>query len=52
MMSAHSLRTLYSRRLGDEQIGIMENLFQRTLGIRDASLKDLVTELEAPGKGL
>ncbi|KAI8670009.1 hypothetical protein NCS56_00804700 [Fusarium sp. Ph1] len=47
MMTAHSLRTLYSRRLGDEQMGILENLFQKTLGIRDASWKDLVTELEA-----
>ncbi|KAI8676088.1 hypothetical protein NCS56_00495700 [Fusarium sp. Ph1] len=45
MITAHSLRTLYSRRLGDEQMGTMENLFQRTLGIRDASLKDLVAEL-------
>ncbi|KAH6874355.1 hypothetical protein B0T10DRAFT_205754 [Thelonectria olida] len=47
METAHSLRTLYSRRLGDEQIGNIENLFQRTLGIRNASLDDLVTDLEA-----
>lgn len=46
MMTVHSLRTVYARRLGDEQMGNIENLFRRTLEIRDASLNDLVAELE------
>ncbi|KAM5345808.1 hypothetical protein ACJ41O_011669 [Fusarium nematophilum] len=46
MVTKHSLRTIYSRTLLEEQMGNVENLFQRTLGIPDASLKDLVTELE------
>lgn len=46
MVTAHSLRALYSRKIGDdEKFRNIENLFQRTLGIQDASLDDLVTEL-------
>ncbi|KAH6986493.1 hypothetical protein BKA56DRAFT_670643 [Ilyonectria sp. MPI-CAGE-AT-0026] len=45
MKTNNSLRALYSRTLGEEQMGNIENLFQRTLEIRNASLDDLVAEL-------
>lgn len=46
MVSAFSLRALYSSRMDGEKFSNIENLFQRTLGILDASLDDLVTELD------
>ncbi|KAH7166472.1 hypothetical protein EDB81DRAFT_713041 [Dactylonectria macrodidyma] len=47
MTTAHSLRILYSRMLGEVQMRSIENLFQTTLELSNASLNDLVTELEA-----
>lgn len=45
MKTHNSLRALYSRTLGEEQMGNIENLFRRTLEIPNASLDDLVAEL-------
>ncbi|KAJ3546237.1 hypothetical protein NM208_g2100 [Fusarium decemcellulare] len=46
MFSAHSLKHSYSRTSVDARMGNVGPLFQGTLGIRDASLEDLVDELE------
>ncbi|KAF4446685.1 hypothetical protein F53441_9727 [Fusarium austroafricanum] len=48
MWSFHSLKSLYMRMsLSEEDMSSIENLFHRTLGIRDAEAEDLVTELGA-----
>lgn len=51
METKYALRNLYSRTLGDEQMEIIRILFQRTLEIRNASLDDLVIELEELREG-
>ncbi|KAM0203989.1 hypothetical protein ACHAPQ_004134 [Fusarium lateritium] len=45
MVMFHSLRALYVERMNDEKLRNIEILFKGTLQIRDASLDDLVTEL-------
>ncbi|KAF5001525.1 hypothetical protein FGRMN_996 [Fusarium graminum] len=46
MDTFESLRTLYVERMDNETFRNIENLFVGTLQIRDASLDDLVTELD------
>lgn len=46
MISKYSLRSLYSRTCGDQQMEFIEPLFLNTLHIRNANLSDLVTELQ------
>ncbi|KAH7131532.1 hypothetical protein B0J13DRAFT_529518 [Dactylonectria estremocensis] len=46
METFYSLHITYSRRLNDEKMRNIESLFQKTLEIRNASLGDLVAELE------
>jgi hypothetical protein len=46
MLSKHSLRSLYSRTLGDDQLESIERLFHKTVEIPSASLPDIVIELE------
>ncbi|KAJ4246269.1 hypothetical protein NW762_013620 [Fusarium torreyae] len=47
MVTAHSLQCLYNEQsLSDEHKKSIENLFRRTLGIRDAIMNDLVSELD------
>ncbi|KAF9774642.1 hypothetical protein IL306_007330, partial [Fusarium sp. DS 682] len=46
MVMAHSLKSLYMRSgLSDEDMTSIENLFHRTLGIKDVTMNDLVVEL-------
>ncbi|KAI5460375.1 hypothetical protein BGZ63DRAFT_387163 [Mariannaea sp. PMI_226] len=45
METYYSIGTRYSRTLDDEQFGNIRNLLQRTAGVRNASLHDLVSEL-------
>lgn len=47
MVSKHSLRSLYSRTLGENQLENIERLFLKIIEIPSASLTDIVTELEA-----
>lgn len=46
MVSKHSLRSLYSRTLGKNQLENIERLFQNIIEIPSASLIDIVAELE------
>ena len=47
MVTAHSLKSSYARRsLSEEDMSNIENLFHRTLGIRNATVDNLVTELK------
>lgn len=46
MRSKHSLRSLYARTLGSDQLETVEHLFHKIVGIRSASIPDIVTELE------
>ncbi|KAH7173247.1 uncharacterized protein B0J16DRAFT_405610 [Fusarium flagelliforme] len=47
MVTAHSLKSSYARRsLSEEDMSNIENLFHRTLGIRNATVDNLVTELD------
>ncbi|KAF5266385.1 hypothetical protein FOXYS1_2774 [Fusarium oxysporum] len=46
MVTAHSLKSTYTRRsLSEEDMSSIENLFHLTLGIRNATVDNLVTEL-------
>ena len=46
MVTAYSLKISYARRsLSDEDMSNIENLFHRTLGIPNATVNNLVTEL-------
>lgn len=46
MVTAHSLKGTYARRsLSEEDMSSIENLFHLTLGIRNATVDNLVTEL-------
>lgn len=46
MRLLYSLRNLYARTLGDEQMMQIQHLFTRTLGIPAASLSDVVKDLQ------
>jgi len=47
MATVYSLKSSYARRsLSDEDMSNIENLFHRTLGIRNATVVNLVTELD------
>jgi hypothetical protein len=46
MISKHSLKSLYSRILGEEQMKNIEQLFCGTVGIPAASFPDVETELQ------
>jgi hypothetical protein len=46
MASMHSLRSIYLRTLGEDQLEDIERLFQKIVEIPSASLTDIVTELE------
>ncbi|KAH8124644.1 hypothetical protein LI328DRAFT_166990 [Trichoderma asperelloides] len=46
MLSKHSLRSLYSRTIGGDQLENIERLFHKIVKIPSASWSDIVTELE------
>lgn len=46
MASVHSLRSIFLRTLGEDQLENIERLFQKIVEIPSASLTDIVTELE------
>ncbi|KAM0239528.1 hypothetical protein ACHAP5_008251 [Fusarium lateritium] len=47
MATVYSLKSTYTRRgLSEEDMSSIENLFHRTLGIRNAAVDDLVAELD------
>jgi hypothetical protein len=46
MESRYSLQNMYARTLGEEQMMSIQHLFTKTLEIRDASLSDVVEELQ------
>ncbi|KAL6898616.1 hypothetical protein GGI43DRAFT_408166 [Trichoderma evansii] len=46
MVSKHSLRNLYSRIIGDDQLEDIERLLHKIVEIPSASWSDIVTELE------
>lgn len=46
MLSKNSLRSLYLRTLGEDQLEDIERFFQKNVEIPSASLTDIVAELE------
>jgi hypothetical protein len=46
MLSKYSLKNIYSKVMGDDQLEDIERLFHKTVGIPSASWSDIVNELE------
>jgi hypothetical protein len=46
MKTTISLKSIYARTLGTEQLGYIGKLFQDTASVEDASLPDVIGELE------